>query len=118
MERSFEWRNEQFKDHDVDEEVYGDWRMIQGIATPMNMTRYKDGDMASQTFYTKVKYGDPMGPELFNPDAAVGEEVGWHRIWACRSQRFILGAAMIETLKRKAAIASTERAFRVLGMKS
>ncbi len=69
VERSFEWRNEQFKDHDVDEEVYGDWRMIQGIATPMNMTRYKDGDMASQTFYTKVKYGDAMGPELFNPDA-------------------------------------------------
>ncbi len=68
VERSFEWRNQQFKDHDIDEEVYGDWRMIQGIATPMNMTRYKDGDMASQTFYTKVEYGKPMDASLFDPD--------------------------------------------------
>ena len=69
VERSFEWRNQQFKDHDIDEEVYGDWRMIQGIGTPMNMTRYRNGDMSDQTFYTKVKYGEPMKPELFNPDA-------------------------------------------------
>lgn len=69
VERSFEWRNEQFKDHDIDEEVYGDWRLIQGIGTPMNMTRYRNGDMVDQTFYTKVKYGEAFGPELFNPDA-------------------------------------------------
>jgi hypothetical protein len=68
VERSFEWRNEQFKDHDIDEEVYGDWRMIQGVASPMNMTRYKDGDMASQTFYTKWEYGKAMDGALFNPD--------------------------------------------------
>ena len=68
VQRGFEWRNEQFKDHDVDEEVYGDWRMIQGIATPMNMTRYRDGDIVSQTFYTKVRYNDEMAPALFNPD--------------------------------------------------
>ena len=63
------WRNEQFKDLDIDEEVYGDWRLIQGVGTPMNMTRYRNGDMVDQTFYTKVKYGDAFGPELFNPDA-------------------------------------------------
>ena len=68
VQRGFEWRNPQFNDHDLDEEVYGNWRMIQGIATPMNMTRYKNGDMISQTFYTKIKYGDPMSPALFNPD--------------------------------------------------
>ncbi len=68
VERSFEWRNEQFKDHDVDEEVYGDWRMIQGVATPMNMTRYRNGDMVDQNFYTKVEYGKPFDPGLFDPD--------------------------------------------------
>jgi hypothetical protein len=68
VERSFEWRNEKFKDHDIDEEVYGDWRMIQGIGTPMNMQRYRDGDMVSQTFYTKIEYGKPMPDSLFNPD--------------------------------------------------
>lgn len=69
VERSFESRNQQFKDIDIDEEVYGDWRAINGVQTPMNMTRYKNGDMVDQTFYTRVKYGEAMPPELFNPDA-------------------------------------------------
>ena len=68
LQRSFEWRNLQFKDHDLDEEVYGDWRMFDGIGTPMNTTDYHNGDMASQTFFKKVKYNDPVKEELFAPD--------------------------------------------------
>ncbi len=68
LQRSFEWRNEQFKDHDVDEEVYGDWRVYDGIATPMNLTRYRNGDMVDQTFYKKVKFNEPLSDDLFNPD--------------------------------------------------
>lgn len=68
LQRAFEWRNEQFKDHDLDEEVYGDWRLIQGIATPMNTTRYRNGDMVDQTFYKKVKYGDPLSDDLFDKE--------------------------------------------------
>jgi len=66
LQRSFEWRNEQFKDHDIDEEVYGDWRYFQGVATPMNMTTYRNGDMVSQTFYTKVRFNDPMSDDLWD----------------------------------------------------
>jgi hypothetical protein len=68
LQRSFQWRNEQFKDYDVDEEVYGDWRVFQGIATPMNMTGYRNGDMATQTFYTKVKFNEALSPDLFDKD--------------------------------------------------
>lgn len=68
LQRSFEWRNQQFKDHDVDEEVYGDWRMYDGIATPMNLTRYRNGDMVDQTFYTRVKFNQPVGDQLFDLD--------------------------------------------------
>jgi hypothetical protein len=71
LQRSFQWRNEQFKDYDIDEEVYGDWRTYQGIATPMNMTNYHDGDMAAQTFYTKVRFNDPLSPVLFDKDKVV-----------------------------------------------
>ena len=66
LQRSFEWRNEQFKDHDLDEEVYGDWRVFDGIATPMNITDYRNGDIASQTFYKKVTFNGAMKPELFD----------------------------------------------------
>lgn len=68
LQRSFEWRNEQFKDHDVDEEVYGDWRIFDGVETPMNMTRYRNGDMVDQTFYKKVEFGKPLAEGLFDKD--------------------------------------------------
>ncbi len=68
LQRAFEWRNQQFKDHDLDEEVYGDWKFFQGVATPMNMTRYRNGDMVAQTFYKKVKFNDPLNDDLFDKD--------------------------------------------------
>ena len=67
LQRSFETRNVQFKDHDLDEQVYGDWRMYDGIGTPMNTTDYHNGDMVSQSFLKKVKYNDPVKEELFDP---------------------------------------------------
>ena len=33
----------------------------------MNMTSYHNGDMASQTFYKKVQYNQPVKEELFDP---------------------------------------------------
>lgn len=68
LDRNFKWRNEQFKDYDRDDEVYGDWRAYQGIQTPMNVTRYHNGDMADQTFYTKVTFNLPMTESLFDPN--------------------------------------------------
>jgi len=66
LDRNFEWRNQQFKDHDRDDEVYGDWRADDGIETPMNVTRYRNGDMVDQTFYTKVTFNTSLAPELFD----------------------------------------------------
>ena len=68
VQRSFEWRNEQFKDHDVDEEVYGDWREFDGVFTPMNVTGYRNGDMSAQTFYKKVRFNQPVDDGLFDKD--------------------------------------------------
>jgi hypothetical protein len=66
LQRSFEWRNEQFKDKDIDEEVYGDWRIFDGVETPMNRTDYRNGDIAAQIFYTKVRFNQPMADDLFD----------------------------------------------------
>jgi hypothetical protein len=67
-QRAFEWRNDQFKDHDVDEETYDDYHTYQGIQTPLTITRYRNGDMVGQIYLTKIKYNDPQDPDLFNPD--------------------------------------------------
>ena len=71
LRRTFEWRNETFKDHDEDAEEYDDYHTVQGLPTPYAITRYRNGDMASQLFIKKVEYGKPMGPELFDPERPV-----------------------------------------------
>ncbi len=68
LQRGFEWRNTEFKDHDLDEEVYGDWKLFDGIATPMNVERYRNGEMVDQTFYKKVKFNQPEDDGLFDKD--------------------------------------------------
>ncbi len=67
VSRTFEWRNEQFKDHDEDREDYDDWHTMDGIPTSLTLTRYRNGDMISQRFLTKVEYNKPLGAEVFDP---------------------------------------------------
>jgi hypothetical protein len=66
LRRSFEWRNLQFKDHDEDAEEYDDYHTMQGLPTPLTVTRYRNGDMVSQRFITKVTYNAQLASSLFD----------------------------------------------------
>ena len=66
--RRFQWRDATYKDLDTDLERYDDWQSEGGIMTPLTITRYHNGDMASQRFLTKVQYGLPLAPELLDPE--------------------------------------------------
>jgi hypothetical protein len=66
--RTFEWRNPTFQDHDEDAEEYDDYHTIQGLPTAFTITRYHNGDMASQTFYSKVEYDVDLTPGTFDPN--------------------------------------------------
>ena len=66
--RTFEWRNATFKDRDEDAEEYDDYHTIQGLPTAFTISRYHNGDLASQIFYTKVEYDVDLPPDTFNPD--------------------------------------------------
>ncbi len=68
LRRTFEWRNVTFKDHDEDAEQYDDYHTIQGLPTALTITRYHNGDMASQRFLSKVEYNTNLPAALFNPD--------------------------------------------------
>ena len=68
LRRSFEYRNAIFKDHDQDVLEFEDYHMYQGLPTALSVTRYKDGDMVSQRFVTKVSYNAGIAPEKFDPD--------------------------------------------------
>lgn len=71
MRRTFQWRNQQFKDFDEDAEEYDDYHTIQGLPTAMTITRYKNGDMAGQRYLTKVTYNVPADSSLFDVDIAL-----------------------------------------------
>ena len=71
LRRTFQWRNPQFNDFDEESETYDDYHTIQGLPTAMTITRYHNGDMSGQRYYTKVVYNVALDPVLFNPDAAV-----------------------------------------------
>ncbi len=68
LSRSFQWRNPVYKDFDTDLERYDDWQPENGIMTALTITRYRNGEMASQQFLSKVQYGLPLTADLFDPD--------------------------------------------------
>lgn len=65
---TFRARNATYRDFDTETIEYSDWHDVEGIMTPMTITRYKNGEMASQRFLKKVEYNAPVSPELFDPD--------------------------------------------------
>ena len=68
LRRTFETRNPKFKDIDEDAEEYEDYHTIQGLPTAFTITRYHNGDMASQTFFSKIEYDVDIPPGTFDPN--------------------------------------------------
>jgi hypothetical protein len=67
LRRTFRWRNPQFNDYDEESETYDDYHTIQGLPTPLTVTRYHNGEMSGQRFLTRVVYNLPLAPSLFDP---------------------------------------------------
>jgi len=67
LRRTFQWRNPQFRDFDEEAEEYDDYHIVQGLPTPMTITRYHNGDMSNQRYITKVVYNVPTPAPLFDP---------------------------------------------------
>ena len=71
---TFKSRNETYKDFDTETVEYDNYQAIDGIQTPMAVTRFKNGDMVSQRFLTKVEYKASLATELFDPDAPLKQK--------------------------------------------
>ncbi len=68
LRRTFQSRNAQFKDFDEDSEQYDDYHLLQGVQTPLTISRYHNGDLANQRFIIDVTYGVAVTPEMFDTD--------------------------------------------------
>ncbi|HTW57722.1 MAG TPA: hypothetical protein VMD99_06325 [Terriglobales bacterium] len=69
VKKTFEWRDPLDRQKNLEEEIYDDYKAVSGIMAPFNLTRYFNGDMASQRFLNVVTINQGLDPAMFNPNS-------------------------------------------------
>ncbi|PYV85497.1 MAG: hypothetical protein DMG93_01230 [Acidobacteria bacterium] len=69
VKKKFTWRDPTDKERNVEEEIFDNYRMVQNIMTPFDVTRIYNGEMAAQSFLTSASYNQPVNDNLFDPHA-------------------------------------------------
>jgi hypothetical protein len=69
LRRTFEWRDPEYHDKNMDAEEYDDYHVIQGFPTPLTITRFKNDDMIRQYFVTKVSFNENLAADFWDVDA-------------------------------------------------
>jgi len=70
VKKSFSWRDPTDKQRNVEEEIFDNYRPVQGVMTPFDTTRVYNGDMAAQFFVTSSTYNRGLSDNLFDPKQA------------------------------------------------
>jgi hypothetical protein len=65
IKTSYSWRDPEDKQRNVEEEVYDNYRPMQGILTPHSVVRNFNGEMSQQRFVYEVKYNLPIPDLMF-----------------------------------------------------
>ncbi|MBZ5721801.1 MAG: hypothetical protein LAO03_15590 [Acidobacteriia bacterium] len=65
VKKTFTWRDPTDKQRNVEDEVYDNYRPVQGVMTPFSVTRFYNGEMSNQRFLTAVSYNRGVSPSLF-----------------------------------------------------
>ena len=68
LKTSYTWRDPTDKQKNTEEEVYDNYRLVQGIRTPHSITRYFNGETSQQRFINVAKYNLPLPDALFDAD--------------------------------------------------
>jgi len=69
IKKSFQWRDPIDRQKNLEEEIYDNYRHVQGIATPYDVARYFNGDIAGQRFLNSVSYDETLDPAMFDPNS-------------------------------------------------
>jgi hypothetical protein len=70
LKKSYKWRDPVDKERNVEEEIYDNYRLVQGVMTPWGFTRYFNGDMQTQRFINGVHYNQGINQAMFDPDSS------------------------------------------------
>jgi hypothetical protein len=75
VKKSFEWRDPVDRQKNLEEEIYENYRAVQGIMAPYNVTRYFNGDMAGERFFNSVKINQGLDQTMFDPNSSYKPKV-------------------------------------------
>jgi hypothetical protein len=70
---TFQWRDPTYHDFNHEVQEFDDYHQIDGVMTPLTLTRFHNGDMTSQVYLTKVQYNVNFPPDLFDPNRPLKE---------------------------------------------
>ena len=70
VRKSFSWRDPTDQQRNIEEEIFDNYRLIQGIMTPFDITRTFNGEMAAQSFLTSAAYNQGVTDGMFDPRAS------------------------------------------------
>jgi hypothetical protein len=65
---TFQWRDPTYHDFNTEVQDFDDYHPIQGIMTPLTLTRFHNGDMTSQVYLKEVHYNIHFPPDLLDPN--------------------------------------------------
>jgi hypothetical protein len=68
VKKTFSWRDPTDQQRNVEDEVYDNYRPVQGVMTPFSVTRFYNGDMSSQRFLNSVSYNKGLSDSMFAAD--------------------------------------------------
>lgn len=66
VKKTYSWRDPTDQQRNTEDEVYDNYRQVQGIMTPFDITRFYNGDMSNQRFLTDVSYNKGLSDTLFS----------------------------------------------------
>ncbi len=67
VKKAFSWRDPVDRQKNLEEEIYENYRPVSGVMCPYNLTRYFNGDMASQRFLNSVTINQGLDEAMFDP---------------------------------------------------
>jgi hypothetical protein len=67
---SFQWRDPLYKDKNTDAEEYDNYHTVDGLPTPLSITRYKNDEMVRQYYISKVAFNQQLPADFWDVDAA------------------------------------------------
>ena len=69
IKKSYKWRDPVDKERNIEEELYDNYKPVQGVMSPDSFTRYYNGDMQTQRFVNSVKFNQGLDEAMFDPNS-------------------------------------------------